>query len=902
MLNRNNMAITQHVLLIDGSSYLYRAFHALPPLVNSKGEPTGAIYGVASMLRKLLADYQPESLAVIFDTKGKTFRDELYADYKSHRPPMPDELSRQIEPLHQLIRAMGLPLLSIEGIEADDIIGTLTQQALQQGKQVLISSGDKDFAQLVNAKVTLVNTMTNTVLDTAGVQTKFGIAPEQIIDYLTLIGDTVDNIPGVPKVGPKTAVAWLNQYGSLDNIIAHADEIKGKVGENLRASLAFLPLSKQLVTIKTDFPLPIAINDLHRLPEQGDQLFTLLKHLEFKSWLAELNQNTNTASNSAKQNDYQIILTAAEFETWYQRLSAAALFAVDTETTSLNSLHAQIVGISFAIDAEQAIYIPLAHDYLGAPNQLPREQILHQLKPILENPKQYKIGHNLKYDFSVFANHGITLNGIAFDTMLESYVLNSAGSRHDLDTLAKKHLDYTTTTFTDIAGKGAKQLTFNQIPLEKAGPYAAEDADITLQLHECFWPKLQEHRGLVATLTQIEMPLLTVLARMERCGVCIDVERLQQQSREIAKRLEQIEQQAYSLAGHVFNLSSPKQLQEVLYTQLKLPILQRTPTGQASTAEEVLQELALTYPLPKVLLEYRSLSKLKSTYTDRLPEQVDAKTQRIHTSYHQAVAATGRLSSSDPNLQNIPIRSEEGRRIRQAFVVPPGYKLLAADYSQIELRIMAHLSQDPGLLHAFSEGLDIHKATAAEVLNIPIEQVNAEQRRNAKAINFGLIYGMSAFGLARQLGIERHAAQNYMDVYFTRYPGVKQYMENTRRQAHAQGYVETLFGRRLHLPDINARNISLQRAAERAAINAPLQGTAADLIKRAMIDVDDWLQTSQLDIKMIMQVHDELIFEVAESLVDIAAQHIQQLMCDAGKFAVPLLVDIGIGNNWDEAH
>lgn len=896
------MTNAQRVLLIDGSSYLYRAFHALPPLYNSKGEPTGAIYGVASMLRKLLADYQPELLAVIFDAKGKTFRDELYADYKAHRPPMPDELSRQIEPLHHLIRAMGLPLLSMEGIEADDIIGTLTLQALQQGKQVLISSGDKDFAQLVNAKVTLVNTMTNTVLDTASVQTKFGVTPEQITDYLTLIGDTVDNIPGVPKVGPKTAAAWLNQYGSLDNLMAHADEIKGKVGENLRASLAFLPLSKQLVTIKTDFPLPIAIDGLQRLPEQREQLFSLLKQLEFKSWLAEINQNSNTAAKSAKQNDYQIILTTAEFETWYQRLTNASLFAVDTETTSLNSLHAQIVGISFAIEAEQAIYIPLAHDYLGAPNQLPRDKILQQLKPILENPKQGKIGHNLKYDFSVFANHGITLRGIAFDTMLESYVLNSAGSRHDLDTLAKKHLDYTTTTFTDIAGKGAKQLTFNQIPLEKAGPYAAEDADISLQLHQCFWPKLQQHPGLVATLTQIEMPLLTVLARMERCGVCIDVERLQQQSREIAKRLEQIEQQAYTLAGHVFNLSSPKQLQEVLYTQLKLPILQRTPTGQASTAEEVLQELALTYPLPKVLLEYRSLSKLKSTYTDRLPEQVDVKTQRIHTSYHQAVAATGRLSSSDPNLQNIPIRSEEGRRIRQAFIAPPGYKLLAADYSQIELRIMAHLSQDPGLLHAFAEGLDIHKATAAEVLNIAIEQVTAEQRRNAKAINFGLIYGMSAFGLARQLGIERQAAQNYMDVYFTRYPGVKQYMENTRRQAHAQGYVETLFGRRLHLPDINARNIFLQKAAERAAINAPLQGTAADLIKRAMIAVDDWLQTSQLDIKMIMQVHDELIFEVAESLVDTAAHHIQQLMCDAGTFAVPLLVDIGVGNNWDEAH
>lgn len=891
-------------ILVDGSSYLYRAFHALPPLMNSRGEPTGAAYGVANMLRKLLNDYDPDYIAVVFDAKGKTFRDDLYAEYKSHRPPMPDDMRCQIEPLHDVIRAMGLPLLIIDGVEADDVIGTLAHLATEAGLDTLISTGDKDMAQLVNEHVSLINTMSNTLLDPAGVETKFGIPPTLIIDYLTLMGDSVDNIPGVPNVGPKTAVKWLKEYGSLDGIVAHAQEIKGKVGDNLRAHLKELPLSRQLTTIRLDVPLTLKPLDLRREPINTDALIAKLKHLEFKSWLAELLGDSTVSQKNVpkKSHHYSTILDENDFLSWLTKLNSAKVFAFDTETTSLDYMQAMIVGVSFAINPHEAAYIPLAHDYPLAPKQLSREFVLEKLKPLLEDNAKQKILHNAKYDMSVLANHNIQLRGVAFDTMLESYVVNSTASRHDMDTLALKYLGHRTIAFEDVAGKGAKQITFNQVTIEEAAPYAAEDADVTLQLHQTLWPKLCENTGLTHTFNDIEVPLIPVLSRMERCGVLIDTELLKQQSIELTARIKELEDKTYQIAGHVFNLSSPKQLQEILYDKLQLPILQKTPTGQPSTSEEVLQELALDYPLPKLILEYRSLTKLKSTYIDRLPEQVNAVTGRVHTSYHQAVTATGRLSSSDPNLQNIPVRTEEGRKIRKAFIAPKGYKIIAADYSQIELRIMAHLSNDANLLKAFANGWDIHQATAAEIFAVPLEKVTPDQRRSAKAINFGLMYGMSAFGLSRQLGSDRETAQLYMDLYFSRYPAVKTYMENTRNLAHHQGYVEGLYGRRLYLPEINVRNIQRQKAAERAAINAPLQGTAADIIKRAMIDIDKWLKNSKIEARMLMQVHDELVFEVTEKDVADAQEKIQSLMCNAAQLAVPLVIDIGVGNNWDEAH
>jgi DNA polymerase-1 len=895
---------TKPFVLVDGSSYLYRAFHALPPLTNSKGEPTGAIYGVVNMLRRLLLDYDPDYCAIVFDAPGKTFRDDLYAEYKSNRPAMPDDLQAQIAPLHAIVEAMGLPLLIIEGVEADDVIGTLATQASREGMHTLISTGDKDFAQLVNKHITLINTMSGTVMDPDGVVQKFGVTPDQIIDYLALIGDTSDNVPGVPNVGPKTAVKWLTAYGSLDKLLKNADKITGKVGDNLRASLAQLPLSRELVTIKQDVSLALKPKELKFAEKNIPVLIDWFKRLEFKGWLSELLETDASTESSTpqEQKKYQIILEEKVFESWLSQLQKAELFAFDTETTSLEAMSAEVVGVSFAMQAGVAAYLPFAHDYLGAPTQLSREWVLKKLKPLLEDPKKKKVGHHLKYDKNVLANHHIDLQGIAYDTMIESYVLDSTGSRHDMDTLALKYLGHKTISFTDVAGKGAKQLTFNQVHLEEAGPYAAEDADITLQLHEALSPKLAENKGLSFVFNNIEMPLVPVLSRMEQAGVLIDTKMLSKQSASLAKRLSELEKTVYTMADGEFNLSSPKQLQEILYTKLALPVLKKTPTGQPSTAEEVLQELALTYPLPSLILEYRSLSKLKSTYTDRLPEQVNAKTGRVHTSYLQAVAATGRLASSDPNLQNIPIRTEEGRKIRQAFIVPPGFKLVAADYSQIELRIMAHLSQDAGLLAAFEQGLDIHKATAAEVFSVPLDAVTDDQRRSAKAINFGLIYGMSSFGLARQLGVDRQAAQMYMDCYFARYPGVKNYMENTRKLAKSQGYVETLFGRRLFLPEIRSSNHQRQKAAERAAINAPLQGTAADIIKRAMITVDEWLTHSHVNARMIMQVHDELVLEVLEADVAQVVEHLKSAMMGAAELAVPLLVDVGIGNNWDEAH
>jgi len=896
------------LVLVDGSSYLYRAFYAIRELNTSRGEPTNAVYGVVNMLRKLLADYQPDYVAVVFDAKGKTFRDELFAEYKAHRPPMPDGLQAQIEPLHAIVRASGLPSLTVDGVEADDVIGTLAQQAAAAGMDVIISTGDKDMAQLVNEHITLINTMSNTVLDRAGVIAKFGIAPEQIVDYLALVGDSSDNIPGVPQVGPKTAVKWLTAYGSLDKLVAHADEITGKAGEALRAHLQQLPLARRLATIHCGVTLDLAPQELHRRPPDIDALSDLYRRLEFKTWLKQLQEETGNHRPVAASDppgaplNYETLLTAEALDAWLARLQEAELFAFDTETTGLDYIQAQIVGVSFAITPGEAAYVPLAHDYPGAPLQLARDKVLAMLRPLLEDPTRAKLGHNLKYDMSVLANHGIRLVGIRHDTMLESYVLNSTASRHDMDTLSRKYLDHETITFENIAGKGAKQLTFNQIALEQAAPYAAEDADITLRLHHHFWPKLSKEPGMAALYREIEIPLVSVLSRMERNGVLVDAELLRKQSLELAKTMAAQEQQAHDLAGEAFNLSSPKQIQEILYGRLGLTVTHKTPTGQPSTGEEALQELADQHPLAALILDYRALSKLKSTYTDRLPEQINLRTGRVHTSYHQAVAATGRLSSSDPNLQNIPIRSPEGRRIRQAFIAPAGYKIVAADYSQIELRIMAHLSGDERLLQAFALGIDIHTATAAEIFGIPPEQVTAEQRRNAKAINFGLIYGMSSFGLARQLGIERNAAQQYIDLYFTRYPGAKQFMDRTREQARKQGYVETLFGRRLYLPDIDARQQQRRQYAERAAINAPMQGTAADIIKRAMLRSDAWLQHSGVDAKMIMQVHDELVFEVAGDALEEGIAAIGRCMKEAAALSVPLVVDVGSGSNWDEAH
>jgi DNA polymerase-1 len=898
------MLMSTPLILVDGSSYLYRAFHALPPLTNSHGEPTGAVYGVVSMLRKLLKDYQPKQIAIVFDAKGKTFRDDLFAEYKKQRPPMPDDLKAQIEPLHGVVKAMGLPLIMVEGVEADDVIGTLAKQAEEAGISTLISTGDKDLAQLVNDKITLVNTMTSSVLDHEGVIKKFGVAPSQIIDYLSLVGDTSDNIPGIPNVGPKTAAKWLTEYTSLDNLITHANEIKGKVGENFRANLENIPLSKQLVTIKLDVPLDINLENLTQQDNQREILLSWFKRLEFKTWLAELLENTaeDSSQTIAATRHYETLLTKEDFEKWIEKINAAELVAFDTETTSLDYMNAELVGVSFCVEPGEAAYVPFAHQYPGAPQQLERNFVLDKLKNFLENPDKKKVGANLKYDMNMLANYDIYLRGITFDTMLESYVFDSTGSRHDMDTLALKYLGYRTIHFEDIAGKGAKQLTFDHIPLEQAAPYAAEDADITLKLHQTIWPKLSEEKGMRHTFSEIEIPLVSVLSRMERYGVLIDADLLKIQSKELTQRIFELEQLAHQVAGQPFNLGSPKQLQAILYEKLQIPVFEKTPTGQPSTGESVLQELAHSYELPKIILEYRSFSKLKSTYTDQLPLQINSKTGRVHTSYHQAVAATGRLSSSSPNLQNIPIRTEEGRRIRQAFIAPKGYKIVACDYSQIELRIMAGLSQDAGLLNAFAQGQDIHQTTAAEVMGIALNEVTSDQRRSAKAINFGLIYGMSAFGLSKQLNISREDAQEYMNKYFSRYPGVKDYMENTRKMAHKTGFVETLFGRRLNLPEINTRNIQRQHAAERAAINAPLQGTAADIIKIAMICVDKKIQEKKFDMRMIMQVHDELVFEIAEDQLEESIEMIKECMINIPELNVPLVVSVGIGNNWDEAH
>ena len=892
------------LILVDGSSYLYRAFHALPPLMNSKGQPTGAVKGVLNMLIRLRKDYDTPHIAVIFDAKGKTFRDDLYPEYKANRPPMPDDLRSQIEPLHNAIRAMGLPLLIIDGVEADDVIGTLCAQATEQGIETVVSTGDKDMAQLVNDHVTLINTMTDTKMDRDGVIEKFGIPPESIIDYLTLVGDSVDNIPGVPKCGPKTAVKWLTQYETLDNLMENADEIKGKVGENLRNTLEQLPLSKTLATIKLDVELEHTPDNITVSEPDNEKLLEIYRDLEFKGWIAELSGNKKEEPPVPQdiKTEYTCITEEGPFNTLLEQLKASDEFAVDTETSSLNYMQADLVGLSFSIEPGKAAYIPVAHDYPGAPDQLNREWVLQQLKPILESESPKKIGQNLKYDQNLLARFGIDLNGIAYDTMLESYVLDSTATRHDMDSLALKYLGHKTISFEDIAGKGAKQLTFNQIDLETASTYAAEDADITLRLHKVLFPKLADEGKLQSVFEDIELPLSPILSKIERTGTLVDADMLRLQSQQLAKRMLELEQEAYELAGQNFNLGSPKQLGEILFEKLELPVIQKTPKGAPSTSEAVLQELALEYPLPKVLMEYRGLSKLKSTYTDKLPELIDSNTGRIHTSYHQAVAATGRLSSSDPNLQNIPIRSEAGRRIRQAFIARPGCKLVAADYSQIELRIMAHLSEDENLLSAFNQGLDIHKATAAEVVGVSIDEVTSEQRRNAKAVNFGLIYGMSAFGLAKQLGIGRKEAQNYIDLYFERYPGVHNYMENIRQQASRYGYVETLFGRRLHLPEINSRNYQRRQAAERTAINAPMQGTAADIIKRAMIAVDAWLEKEQMETRIIMQVHDELVFEVPEQELDSITNQATALMQSAAELKVPLLVEAGVGDNWDQAH
>ncbi len=902
---------TPPVVLVDGSSYLFRAYHALPPLMTSKNQPTGAIKGVISMLRRLEQDFPGSKMVVVFDAKGKTFRHEMYDEYKANRPPMPDDLACQIAPIHEIVQAMGLPLLIVSGVEADDVIGTLAHEATSKGIEVVVSTGDKDMAQLVSDHVTLINTMTETRMDRDGVVEKFGVTPEQIIDYLALVGDKVDNIPGVNKCGPKTAVKWLQSYQNIDKLMAHADEIKGKIGEYLRDATETLPLSRELATIKTDVDLEFGLEDLKLREQNDDELRELFQEYEFRTWVAELESGSDSASKAeapkaqkpAVEKRYSIITDQGVLDTWLERLRKSDLFAFDTETTSLRYSEAEVVGVSFAVEPGEAAYLPLGHDYMGAPDQLDRDTVLAQLKPLLEDPNQAKVGQNLKYDKNVLANHGITLEGIAEDTMLESYVLNSVSSRHDMDTLARQYLDESTTTFESIAGKGAKQLTFNQIELDKAGPYAAEDADITLRLHQVLTPQLEKTGKLASVYRDIDLPLVPVLSRMEQRGTLINASTLRKHSQELAERMAELEQEAHEVAGETFNLGSPKQLQAIFYEKMGLPVIKKTPKGAPSTAEPVLQELAHEHELPRLILEHRSLSKLKSTYTDTLPELISHRTGRVHTSYHQAVTATGRLSSSEPNLQNIPIRSEQGRRIRQAFVAPEGYKLLAADYSQIELRIMEHLSGDKGLLTAFEKGEDIHKATAAEVFGVALDEVSGDQRRSAKAINFGLIYGMSAFGLARQLDVERKVAQAYIDKYFERYPGVLSYMDNIRKQAHDDGFVETLYGRRLYLPEINARNKQLQQAAERTAINAPMQGTAADIIKRAMIEVESWLLRDHADdARMTMQVHDELILEVRESALDAVRDGLVQRMSAAASLDVPLLVEAGVGDNWDEAH
>lgn len=907
------------LILVDGSSYLYRAFHALPPLTTSTGAPTGAVKGVLNMLKSLRKQYPDSPFAVVFDAKGPTFRDALFEDYKSHRPPMPDDLRAQIEPLHACVKALGLPLLCVDGVEADDVIGTLARHSAAAGCPVVISTGDKDMAQLVDGHITLVNTMTGTVMDEDGVREKFGIGPELIIDFLALMGDKVDNIPGVPGVGEKTALGLLTGLGGgMDVIYANLDKIpelpiRGakKLPEKLLEHKDMAYLSHELATIKVDVELEVKVDALMPTAADRDALIELYRTLEFKAWLDELLREAKAAGAAVEapgqadsvEAQYETILDQARLEHWLQRLHDAPLFAFDTETTSIYAQQAELVGVSFAVEPHQAAYVPLAHSYMGVPEQLDRDQVLAALKPLLEDPAKPKLAQHAKYDMNVLAHYGIRVQGVAFDTMLESYVLDSTATRHDMDSLALKYLGIGTVRFEDIAGKGAKQLTFDQIALEQAAPYAAEDADITLRLHQTLWPKLQEIAPLANVLQQIEMPLMPVLARIERTGTLVDAKLLGEHSRELGEKLVALERQAFELAGEEFNLGSPKQLCAILYEKQGLPVLSKTAKGQPSTAESVLAELAdQGYELPQVLMQYRTLSKLKSTYTDRLPEQINPRTGRIHTSYHQAVTATGRLSSSDPNLQNIPIRSAEGRRIRQAFIAPPGYKIMAADYSQIELRIMAHLAQDEGLLEAFRQGLDVHRATAAEVFDVALDQVSSDQRRSAKAINFGLIYGMSAFGLARQIGVDRKQSQAYIDRYFTRYPGVLRYMEDTRAQAAEQGFVETLFGRRLYLPEIHSKNQAMRKGAERTAINAPMQGTAADIIKRAMIEVDRWLDESGLDARVVMQVHDELVLEVREDLLEQVSAGLRQRMSAAAELAVPLVVETGIGDNWDEAH
>ncbi len=892
------------VVLVDGSSYLFRAYHALPDLQTSRGDPTGAIRGVVGMLRKLAKDYEGSPIAVIFDAKGKTFRHDLYAAYKANRPPMPEDLAEQIEPIHAFVAAMGMPLIVVPDVEADDVIGTLAAEASREKRRTIVSTSDKDMAQLVSEHVTLVNTMTDMQMDRDGVVEKFGVPPERMVDYLALIGDSVDNIPGVPKVGPKTAAKWLREYDSLDGVLAEAQSIKGKVGENLRNVMDQLPLSRELATIKCDVPLEVSIGDLTTAEANTQALRELYERYEFKTWLDEVSEASTGSSGDGAQTEacYLCVTELAQLDEWIERARAAGEFAFDTETTSLSYMDAELVGISLCVNAGEAAYVPMAHGYADAPPQLGLTDVLDRLRPLLQDAGARKIGQNLKYDMSVLARYDIELDGIAFDTMLESYVLNSVASRHNMDDLARKYLGRSTIAFEDVAGKGAKQIGFDQVPVDQATTYAAEDADVTLQLHQCLWPKLEAHPSLVRVFRDIELPLIGVLSRIERFGTLVDGGLLADHGRELVERMEALTEQAWSLAGEEFNLDSPKQLQSVLYDKLGLPVLKKTPKGQPSTAEPVLMDLARDFELPQTILEYRSLAKLKSTYTDKLPGQINQGTGRIHTSYHQAVAATGRLSSSDPNLQNIPVRHAEGRRIRQAFVAPPGKRIVAADYSQIELRIMAHLSGDAGLRSAFAAQQDIHRATAAEVFATPLDQVSDEQRRSAKAINFGLIYGMSAFGLGRQLGISRKLAQDYIDRYFNRYPGVRAYMESTRELAREQGFVETVFGRRLYLPEINARNAPRRQAAERTAINAPMQGTAADIIKRAMISVDVWLRGGGLDAAMIMQVHDELVFEVAQDDVDALSEGVREHMEGAADLDVPLVLEVGVGNNWDEAH
>ena len=920
------------LILVDGSSYLYRAYHAFPPLTNSAGEPTGAMYGVLNMLRSLIMQYQPTHAAVVFDAKGKTFRDELFEHYKSHRPPMPDDLRAQIEPLHAMVKAMGLPLLAVSGVEADDVIGTLAREAEKAGRPVLISTGDKDMAQLVTPGITLINTMTNTVLGPEEVVTKYGVPPELIIDFLALMGDSSDNIPGVPGVGEKTAQALLQGLGGLDVLYAEPEKIAGLTFRGAKTMAAKLELNKEmaylsykLATIKTDVELELTCEQLEVQPPEADALLAMFKQYEFKRWITDVEagkwlqargakpaskptadavaqEQEEEAATPLSAENYVTILDEETLQTWIEKLKKAPVIAFDTETDSLDNISANLVGLSFAAEPGHAAYVPVAHDYLDAPEQISRDRALALLKPLLEDEKCLKVGQNLKFDRGILANYDIALGGIAFDTMLESYILDSVAGRHDMDSLSARWLKHKTVTFEEIAGKGKKQLTFNQIALEEAGHYAAEDADVTLQLHLKMWPKLQQHAGPLNVFNNIEMPLVPVLSRIERNGVKIDPAVLHKHSEELAHRLVELEQKAHDIAGEAFNLSSPKQLQTILFEKQGIKPLKKTPGGAPSTSEEVLEELALDYPLPKVILEYRGLAKLKSTYTDKLPLMINPKTGRVHTSYHQAVTATGRLSSTDPNLQNIPVRNDEGRRIRQAFIAPEDYLIVSADYSQIELRIMAHLSQDKGLLSAFAAGEDIHRATAAEVFSQPLESVTGEQRRSAKAINFGLIYGMSAFGLSRQLNIPRKESQKYMDLYFERYPGVLQYMDRTRAQAKEQGYVETLEGRRLYLPDIKSSNAARRAGAERAAINAPMQGTAADIIKRAMIAVDAWLTKEQPRVRMIMQVHDELVFEVHKDDLNAVTKKIHELMESCVKLDVPLLVEVGSGANWDLAH